>query len=1098
MRLALTAVAVTFSILSHVDAQVNHATLNLEWRSIGPAATGGRIADLAVVKSPGQADIIYVATTTGGVFKSVNAGISFAPIFDHAGAMMSTGAVAVAPSNPTIVWVGTGEADNRQSSSWGDGVYKSLDGGATWGKTGLADTRHIGKIVIHPSDPNTVYVAAVGHLWGSNAERGVFKTTDGGGTWKKILYKDENTGAIDLVMDSRNPEVLYAAMYQRQRKGWGYNGGGPGSGIFRTMDGGASWTELKNGLPGGDKGRIGLATFAGDNRVVYAIVEADPTPAGRGEGGAESPAAAGRGENVAEPAAPAGRGGRGGRGAQSPDVITARGGIFRSLDSGETWQHMTGLDPRPMYYSRIYVDPKDVNRVYIMGSNRGVFISDDGARNFREVFSEVHGEDHILWIDPESPNHMVVGGDGGVSISYDRGATWLFRINLPIGQFYNISANNRDPFTVCGGLQDNGSWCTPAATNMSYGISFKDAYNVGGGDGMHGVFADDHTLLVSSQNGATGRLDLDTMERQSIGPVQPAEKPQPGKPGYRWYWTAPLIVSAHDSKTIYTGADAVFRSDDRGVTWKPISPDLTAHIDRDKLEMMGAPVGPRALSRHDGQTNFSALTAIAESPIDRNVLYAGADDGSVQMTRDGGQHWNNLTKNIRGLPPMLNISGIVASKYAAGRVYLTVDGHFNDDYHPYVFVSEDYGQSWSALANGLPDASVHRIREHPSKAELLVVGTEVGVYATFDRGKNWTSLNSSFPPVPVYDLLFQQGSNALVLGTHGRGIWVLDHDEPLAEMTPEISAKEFLFAIPPVHHQLLYNGQFWFGYGEFFAPNPPAGAVVTYLLPSAMPGGVPIAITDAAGKTIRTLRGPAQAGLNRACWDLRMSPPIGDNNPAPIATCISTGERAEARGTSAALIPPSGQAPNAGGGGGRGGRGAGPIVLPGRYTVALGSLKRDVTVEPDPHFTITDSDREKRQAAIRGAYSIQQQLVPARDAARTLADQLTGLRQYFSAVGDSGKTSLESIDKVTPEIARAQAQIDRAIASAAQVQNAMDGYDGLPTAAQLRQVDWAWEDAIASATALNKLITESIPAAYTSMGGAVRLPRLNLVAVPAR
>ncbi len=440
----------------------------------------------------------------------------------------------------------------------------------------------------------------------------------------------------------------------------------------------------------------------------------------------------------------------------------------------------------------------------------------------------------------------------------------------------------------------------------------------------------------------------------------------------------------------------------------------------------------------------------------------------------------------------------MASKYAAGRVYLTVDGHFNDDYHAYVFVSEDYGQSWSAITEGLPETSVHRIREHPSKAELLVIGTEMGVYATFDRGKHWTSLNANLPPVPVYDLLFQQGSNALVLGTHGRGIWVLDHDEPLAEMTPEILAKEFLFAIPPVHHQLLYNGQFWFGYGEFFAPNPPAGAVVTYLLPSAMPGGVPITITDAAGKTVRTLRGPAQAGLNRACWDLRMSPPIADNNPAPIATCISTGERAEPGGTSATLIPPSGQTPNTGGGGGRGGRGAGPVVLPGRYTVAVGSLKREVTVEPDPHFTITDSDREKRQAAIRGAYSIQQQLVPARDAARTLTDQLTGLRQYFSAVGDSGKTSLEAIDKVTPEIARAQAQIDRAIASAAQVQNAMDGYDGLPTAAQLRQVDWAWEDAIASAAALNKLIAESIPAAYASMGGAVRPPKLDPVTAPAR
>jgi photosystem II stability/assembly factor-like uncharacterized protein len=1086
MRFA-SVLAVALSILSPVRAQINSAALSgLEWRSVGPAATGGRIADLAIVKSPGQADIIYVATTTGGVFKSVNAGISFTPIFDRAGAMMSTGAIAVAPSNPTVVWVGTGEADNRQSSSWGDGVYKSLDAGATWQKMGLADTHHIGKIVINPGDPNIVYIAAAGHLWGSNAERGVFKTTDGGKTWKKILYKDENTGAIDLVMDPKNPDVLYAALYQHQRKGWGYNGGGAGSGIFRTMDGGASWTELKNGLPRGDKGRIGLATFAGDNRVIYAVIEADPAPAGRGEGGAE-------------PAAPGGRGR--GRGSSSPDTITAAGGVFRSLDSGETWQHMTGLNPRPMYYSRIYVDPKDVNRVYIMGSNRGVFISDDGARNFTEVFSEVHGEDHILWIDPESPNHMVVGGDGGVSISYDRGATWLFRINLPIGQFYDISVNNRDPFTVCGGLQDNGSWCTPASTNMSYGISFKDAYNVGGGDGMHAAFADDHTLLVSSQNGNTGRLDLDTMERQAIGPVQPEEKPRPGNPGSRWYWTAPLIVSTHDSNTIYTAADAVFRSDDRGVTWKPISPDLTAHIDRDKLEMMGALVGPRSLSRHDGQTNFSALTVIAESPIDKNVLFTGADDGTIQMTRDGGRRWTNLTQNVRGLPPMLNISGIVASKYAAGRVYLTVDGHFNDDYHPYVFVSEDYGQSWRAMIAGLPETSVHRIREHPSKAESLVVGTEMGVYATFDRGGHWTSLNTNLPPVPVYDLVFQEGSSALVLGTHGRGIWVLDHDEPLAEMTAEIAAGEYLFPIPPVHHQLLYNGQFWFGYGEFFAPNPPAGAVVTYILPNPVPGSVPITILDAAGKVIRTLRGPSHAGLNRACWDLRESPPIADRNPPPIATCISTsGGRGDADAAPPAanpVIPPSGQIPNEGGGG-RGGRGRGPVVMPGRYTVVVGSQKREVTVEPDPRFTISESDRGKRQAAILSAYSIQRQLTPAVETARTLTEQMAGLRQYFGAAGDGGKAALAAIDRVTPQIAQAQGQIDRAIASAAQVGNAMDGYDGLPTVAQFRQLDWAWEDATAAVGGLNKLIQESIPSAYSSMGGAVKPPTLAPIPVPAR
>ena len=487
-----------------------------QWRGIGPAATGGRIADLAIIKPPGQPQQIYVATTTGGVFKSVNAGVSFAPIFDHAGGMLSIGAVAVAPSNPSIVWVGTGEADNRQSSSWGDGVYRSLDGGQTWQKMGLEDTRHIGKIIIHPTDPNTVYVAAVGHLWGSNPDRGVFKTIDGGRTWNKVLYRDANTGAIDLAIDPRNPDTLFATLYQRQRKGWGFNGGGPGSGIFRTSDGGANWTELTGGLPRGDKGRIGLSIFPGDPRVLYAVVEADASA-----GFSDTAGFPGRGGRGAPPGAPTGISIR--------QALSQNGGVFRSSDQGQTWEHMGSLNPRPMYYSRIYVDPKISSRVYLMGSNRGFYVSDDSGRNFRDIFSNVHGEDHVMWIDPDDTNHLVIGGDGGVSISYDRGATWLFRLNLPIGQFYNISTNNADPFLVCGGLQDNGSWCTPSASNISYGISFKDAFNIGGGDGMQAVFdGDDRTVLVSSQNGNTYRLYLDSMERQQIAPVEP-----PGPPSAR-------------------------------------------------------------------------------------------------------------------------------------------------------------------------------------------------------------------------------------------------------------------------------------------------------------------------------------------------------------------------------------------------------------------------------------------------------------------------------------------------------------------------------------------------------------------------------------
>ena len=754
----------------------------LQWRGIGPAATGGRIADLAIARVAGQPAVIYVATATGGVFKSVNDGVSFAPVFDRAGGMMSIGAVAVAPSDPSVVWVGTGEADNRQSSSWGDGIYKSVNAGLTWTKMGLAETRHIGRIIVDPGDPNVVWVAAVGHLWGSNPERGVYKTTDGGATWKRILYKDENTGAIDLAMDPRAPQVVFAAMYQRQRKGWGFNGGGPGSGIFRTTDGGTTWTELVNGLPRGDKGRIGLATFAGDGRRVYAVVEAGP----------------------------------------------GAGGVFRSQNRGESWEHLSALNPRPMYYSRIYPDPKDTDRVYLMGSNRGLWISNDAGRSFHEVFSNVHGEDHVLWIDPDNTNRLIVGGDGGVSISYDRGLSWLFRMNLPIGQFYNIAVNNRDPYLICGGLQDNGNWCTPSASRMAYGISFQDAFNIGGGDGMQTVFEDDRTVLVSSQNGSTARLDLDSMERQTIGAVKPQER---GQPGYRWYWTTPLIVSHFNPNTIYTGGNVLFRSDDRGVAWRPVSSDLTASIDREQLQMMGGPVPEHALSRHDGQANFSALTVISESPLDPNLIYTGADDGTVQVTRDGGKNWSNLTGNLRGLPPRLNISSITASQYSSGRVYVTVDGHFDDDYQPYILVSEDYGKKWRRIVDGLPPTSVHRLREHPTNPNLLVAGLEMGVFASFDRGAHWTTLGTNLPPVPVYDLAYQERDNALVLGTHGRGIWILDHAEPLAELTPDVlRGRGYLFPVPPAHYRNIYSGQYWFGAGEFFAPNPPFGAVLYLLL----------------------------------------------------------------------------------------------------------------------------------------------------------------------------------------------------------------------------------------------------------------------------
>ena len=966
---------------------------DLRWRSIGPANTGGRIDDFAVARTPGAPDAIYVATASGGVFKSTNQGTTWTPIFDGVDAMMSIGDVAVAPSNGSIVWVGTGEANNRQSSSWGDGVYKSLDAGRTWRSAGLKETRHIGRIVMHPSNPDIVYVAAVGHLWGSNAERGVFKTIDGGKTWSKVLFVDENTGATDLAMDPQNPEILFAATYQRQRKAWGFNGGGPGSGIYRTSDGGATWTALTAGLPKGEKGRIGLDVFRPDGRLVYAVVEA----AGR------------------------------------------ESGVYRSVNRGDTWDQLSSVNPRPMYYSQIRIDPKDRNRVYLLGSNRGFYISDDGGRDFRDVFSAIHSEDHALWIDPDDTNHLIVGGDGGVSISWDRGQTWLFRDNLPVGQFYEISADLEDPYTICGGLQDNGHWCVPSATRHRNGISSRDAFNIGSGDGFYARIdpTDPRTVIVESQEGRANRVNLITLERQAIQPVGvnsltgSETDPTPVRHGsdpIRWNWNTPIVMSAFDPKVLYIGSNIVFRSADRGVTWKPISPDLTAHVDRDTLHMMGAPVGDRALSRHDGQTSFSTLTTIGESPLDAKLLYAGSDDGQLSVTRDGGQTWTNITARVPGLPPTTQVSSVLPSRHVAARVYATFDGHTNDDYHAYVFVSDDYGETWRSITSGVPDTSVHKLREHPRNARLLFLGHERGISVSIDTGASWTSLNLNMPNVPVDDLLVHPRENDLIVGTHGRSIWILDNVSALEALATEPAGTE-AFLVPPARARLLsiYNPQAWFGAGQFFAPNPSFGAVLDYYLRDGASGAAQISIADAGGSTVRRLTAPARRGLNRVAWDLRMEPPL------------PTGEQPAATGFAG---PPPG-----------------PTVMPGKYNVSVAlpsgsTLTGHLVVEPDPRLHVTDADRRVRQTSLLRLYELEKAMASARDAARGALNRAAVAR----SVGDGSA------------LTRLQSDLATTLNTAANLTRAIDGYSGAPTADQRRQLESIFDEATKTIGELNRVL----------------------------
>ena len=1009
---------------AQAPASIDPALLGtLRWRSIGPANTGGRIDGFAIARVPGQPDAIYVATAGGGVFKSTNQGTSWAPIFDRVDATMSIGDIAVAPSDPGVVWVGTGEANNRQSSSWGDGVYKSADAGQTWKRSGLADTRHVGRIVIHPADPHVVYVAAGGHLWGSNSERGVFKTVDGGETWSKVLYVDENTGATDLVMDPQDPQTLYAAMYQRQRKAWGFNGGGPGSGIFRTRDGGATWTRLSNGLPQGDKGRIGLDVFHADPRVIYAVVEA----AGR------------------------------------------ESGVYRSADHGETWQAWSTLNPRPMYYSQIRADPKDPARVYLLGSNRGFYISNDGGKTFADVFSTIHSEDHALWIDPDDTNHLIVGGDGGVSISWDRGQTWLFRDNLPVGQFYEISADMQDPYVICGGLQDNGHWCLPSATRTRTGISNHDGFNIGSGDGFYARLdpTDPRTAIIESQDGRANRVNLTTLERQAISPAtrrpgtdfpqgtrgsgqsgtdSSQETGRSLSPSERWNWNTPIVMSTFDPNILYMGSNVVFKSADRGASWRAISPDLTANIDRDSLQMMGARIPERALSRHDGVTSFSTLTTIGESPLDAKVLYTGSDDGRLMVTRDGGRKWTSLNERVPGLPPATYVSSVLPSRHFAGRVYATFDGHYNDDYGAYAFVSDDYGQRWRSIAAGLPATSVHRIREHPRNARLLFLGHERGIHVSIDGGASWSPLALNMPNVPVNDILVHPRDNDLIAGTHGRGIWILDNISALEALTPDAMRSE-AFLVPPARARLLaiYNPQAWYGAGQYFAPNPDFSAAIDYYLREASTDAVGVTIADTRGAIVRALQGTSRAGLNRVSWDMRMEPPAAG---APRDTPAAGGFGA----------PP-----------------LGPLVLPGAYSVTVNaagrSLKGELRVEGDPRVTFSDADRRARQTALLNLYALQTSLSAARIAGATAAGQVDtpGGRGIASSRAGAGSRLMQ-----------VQADLVAQFNAVSNLSRAIEGYSGLPTADQRRQLDWAFDDAARAVDALNRVLhTDTDPARLT-------------------
>ncbi len=826
-------------------------------RGIGPAITPGRVGDIAI--HPRNPSIWYVAVASGGVWKTTNRGIDWTPIFDQQGSY-SIGCITIDPNNPDIVWVGTGENQSQRSVGFGDGVYKSNDGGQTWSHMGLRRSEHIARILIDPRDSNTVYVASQGPLWSAGGERGLFKSTDGGKTWNAVLTISENTGITDCVMDPFNPDVLYAASYQRRRHVGVLVGGGPEGAIYKSTDAGQTWQKLTKGLPEGDLGRIALAVSPHKPGVVYAHIQT---------------------------------------------AAKDRGGFYRSEDGGASWERR-GSTPVQTgeYYGEIVADPQVFDRVYIFDTVMQV--TEDGGKTFRRLRWPVHVDHHALAFDPHDRNHILNGNDGGLYESYDGGKTWRHFTNLPTLQFYRIAVDDAVPFyNIYGGTQDNGTVGGPSRTRHRIGIRNADWGVYGGGDGMQPRVepGNPNIVYISTQYGALLRLNKATGRSTSVRPrfsgkgkdaepepdgdagqvdpspappekqpKVPAEEPKTSKgDGLRWGWDAPLIISPHSPTRLYFAANRVFKSDDRGNTWKAISPDLTRHLDPLKVPIMGKLWGKDAVSRDAFTTPLSIVTALAESPLRPGRLYVGTDDGLVQISDDDGHTWRKVER-FPGVPPYTYVSDIFASARDADTVYVTFNNWQYGDFRPYIVKSTDGGRSWTPIAGDLPDRHVvWSIMEDRVNGELLFAGTEFGLFVTWDGGQHWVRVPGA-PPIPFRDLQVQEREGDLVCGTFGRGIYVLDDYAVLRDWTPDNRLRTAVL-LPIRRTWRVAELPYARAAGEYVSPNPPAGTLITYHLgqPPPAKSRLVVRISDAAGRNVRDLPANATPGLHRLAWDLRPS-----------------------------------------------------------------------------------------------------------------------------------------------------------------------------------------------------------------------------------
>jgi photosystem II stability/assembly factor-like uncharacterized protein len=846
------------------------------WRSIGPANIGGRIDEIAVVEQDTR--IIFKGFATGGLFRTTNNGVTWEQVFEGHGTS-SIGSVAVSQSNPDIVWVATGEANNRQSSSFGDGVYKSVDGGLTFRHMGLRETQSVNRLVIHPTDPDIVWVAAGGGLFAPSPDRGIFKTTDGGASWRKVAYVDEDTGFTEIVVNHSNPDILFAASYQRRRTSWGFVGGGPGSGIWKSVDGGETWQRLSgSGLPRGTLGRVAMDIHRANPDIIYAQIEV----------------AADREEPV-EIAAQVAEPGQeqlpflcGRRAAEDPECS----GVWRSMDGGSTWEFRSNHNVRPMYFSVLKVDPNDPEVLYTGGVQ--FYQSTDGGKTFNTVPGPGHVDHHAIWINPANSDHLIIGNDGGMDMTYDRGQTWESFRTLAVGQFYYLSMDMRRPYWVYGGLQDNGTWGGPSSTRSGPTLN-ADWMSIGGGDGFYTAVdtVGNNTIYYESQNGNVQRLDLRTGRSVSIRPRGPTNQDsvgtiRPAPPegtGFRWNWNTPLLLSPHNPRVVYTGANRFFKSMDRGETWT-MSEDLTKQVDRDTIPIMGVELTlpnctavrgrPCILSRHDGVSNFGTIITISESPVVPGVLWVGTDDGNVQVSRDGGSTWANVGRNIPG-PQMHYVSRVEASNLDAATAYVSLDGHRTGDLRPYVYVTRDYGATWTSIAADLPEfGNVNVVRQDPKNPRLLYAGTEFGFFVSLDEGGSWVPFTPGMPAVRVDHLAIHPRENDLVLATHARSIWIMDDVTALQQLTPEVLAEDVHLFEPREAVAWMQDRRYsrsLTGAKEFRGQNAPPGTAIQYYLRTGVQGNVQVTISDVAGRVVRSLEGPGGAGIQRVQWNLLSDPP---------------------------------------------------------------------------------------------------------------------------------------------------------------------------------------------------------------------------------